>query len=162
MLDSVISFLVGVEVFLISKGVRGGHGGVTVQRGKIRISLRLERASGRWARNSRTSERNSRRQWMKIQEEEADCIGRERSKEVRLKSNRLHKWTLGVGVRKFTGATTTTEKLPLKHEEIHGGRQRKRKNTYPGRDELKRWPVVSCGGEAVTLRQEWRDRKSVV
>ena len=89
-----------------------------------------------------------------MQEEEADCIKKGRSKGVQLKSNRVHSWAIGVGVRKFSGATT--EKLPLEHEEVHGGRQEKRENTYRGRNELKRCPVVSYGGDAAALRQEWR------
>ena len=103
-------------------------------------------------KNSRTSKRNSSRYWMKMHEEEADCIGKGRGEGIRLKNNRMHSWALGVEVRRFTRATM--EKLPLEHEEIHGGRQEMREKTYRERSELKRCPVVLYGGKAACVVSE--------
>ena len=59
----------------------------------------------------------------------------------------------GAEVGKLTGATTATEKLLRTNP---WRKAKEEKNTYPGRDRLKRWPVVSSGGEAAALRQDWR------
>ena len=75
---------------------------------------------------------------------------------VRLKSNRLHKCALGAEVGKLTGTTAATEKLLLKARTNPWRKAKEEKNTYPGRDRLKRWPVVSSGGEAAALRQDWQ------